>query len=221
MRDAIILGTGGCAAEVTFYIEDHNSKVSEGERISILGHIDYEENIKPYYEKYNFKAPVLCDIDEYEPKPDEEVLIAVMDIEFKQKMIKALIDKNAKIGSFIHHSVIMPENLDIGEGNIVFPFCILEEYAIIGNYNLLTSYCFISHDCVVGDNNFFSVAGVAGSVKVGNNNYFGLRSLVIPGVEVGNNNVIQAGMIVDKNVKDDTTVFYRFKEKVMAIPKVK
>ena len=221
MRNVIILGTGGCAAEVTFYIKDHNSKVSEEERINILGYIDYAENVKDYYEKYNFKAPVLCDIDEYEPKPDEEVLIAVMDLEFKQKMIKALIDKNAKIGSFIHHSVIMPENLDIGEGNIVFPFCILEEYAIIGNYNLLTSYCFISHDCVVGDNNFFSVAGVAGSVKVGNNNYFGLRSLVIPGVEVGNNNVIQAGMIVDKNVKDDTTVFYRFKEKVMAIPKVK
>ena len=220
MRNVIILGTGGCAAEVTFYIKDHNSKVSEGERINILGHIDYVENVKPYYEKYNFKAPVLCDIDEYEPKPDEEVLIAVMDLEFKQKMIKALIDKNAKIGSFIHHSVIMPENLDIGEGNIVFPFCILEEYASIGNYNLLTSYCFISHDCVVGDNNFFSVAGVAGSVKVGNNNYFGLRSLVIPGIEVGNNNVIQAGMIIDKNVKDDTTVFYRFKEKVMAIPKV-
>ena len=220
MRNVIILGTGGCAAEVTFYIKDHNSKVPEGERINILGHIDYAYNVENHYDKYNFKAPILCDIDEYEPKPEEEVLIAVMNIEFKQKMIKALLAKNAKIGGFIHHSVIMPENLDIGEGNIVFPFCILEEYATIGNYNLLTSYCFISHDCVVGDNNFFSVAGVAGSVKVGNNNYFGLRSLVIPNVEVGNNNVIQAGMIVDKNVKDDTTVFYRFKEKVMAIPKV-
>ena len=220
MRNVIILGTGGCAAEVTFYIGDHNSKVSEGERINILGHIDYDENIEVHYDRYNFEAPVLCDIDSYEPKPGEEVLIAIMDIAFRQKMINALLAKNAKIGGFIHHSVIMPENLDIGEGNIVFPFCILEEYATIGNYNLLTSYCFISHDCVVGDNNFFSVAGVAGWVKVGNNNYFGLRSLVIPHVEVGNNNVIQAGMIVDKNVKDDTTVFYRFKEKVMAIPKV-
>ena len=114
----------------------------------------------------------------------------------------------------------MPENLDIGEGNIVFPFCILEEYATIGNYNLLTSYCFISHDCVVGDNNFFTVAGIARSVKVGDNNYFGIRSTVIPGVVIGNNNVIQAGMLVDKDVKDDTTVFYRFKEKVLAIPKV-
>ena len=220
MRNVIILGTGGCASEVTFFIEDNNSKLPEGEKINILGYIDYEENVKGHYDRYNFEAPVLSDIDAYEPKPGEEVLIAIMDIDFRQKMIKALLAKNAKIGSFIHHNVVMAENLNIGDGNIIGPFCMLEKYATIGSYNLLTAYCFISHDCVVGDNNFFSVAGVAGSVKVGNNNYFGIRSFAIPGVEIGNNNVIQAGMTVDKNVKDDTTVFYRFKEKVMAIPKV-
>ena len=220
MRNVIILGTGGCASEVTFFIEDNNSKLPEMERINILGYIDYAENVEVHYDRYNFEASVLCDIDSYEPKPDEEVLIAIMDIPFRQKMIKALLAKNAKIGSFIHHNVVMPENLSMGEGNIVGPFCMLEKYATIGSYNLLTAYCFIAHDCVVGDNNFFSVAGVGGSVKVGNNNYFGIRSYAIPGVEIGNNNVIQAGMMVDKNVKDDTTVFYRFKEKVMAIPKV-
>ncbi|RKN76933.1 LbetaH domain-containing protein [Ulvibacterium marinum] len=220
MRNVIILGTGGCASEVTFYIEDNNKRVREDLKINILGYIDYDDHVKDHYEKYDFQAPVLCDIDSYEPKPDEEVLIAVMDIGFRQKMIKALKEKNAKIGSFFHHSVVMPNDICIGEGNIAGPFCMLEKYATIGNYNLLTSYCFISHDSVVGDNNFFSVAGVAGSVKVGNNNYFGIRSFTVPGVEIGNNNVIQSGMLVDKNVKDDTTVFYRFKEKVMAIPKV-
>ena len=220
MRNVIILGTGGGASEVTFFIEDNNSKVSEEEKINILGYIDYDENVEVHYDRYNFEAPVLCDIDSYEPKPGEEVLIAIMDIAFREKMIKALVAKNAKIGSFIHHNVVLPENISIGEGNIVGPFCMLEKYATIGNYNLLTAYCFIAHDCVVGDNNFFSVAGIAGSVKVGNNNYFGIRSFAIPGVEIGNNNVIQAGMTVDKNIEDDTTVFYRFKEKVMAIPKV-
>ena len=219
MRNVIILGTGGCASEVTFYIEDNNKIAPEGERINILGYIDYADHVKDHYDRYDFKAPVLGDIDSYEPKPDEEVLIAVMDIGFRKKMIKALQDKNAKIGSFFHHTVVKADGLDIGEGNIAGPFCMLEKYATIGNYNLLTSYCFISHDSIIGDNNFFSVAGVAGSVKVGNNNYFGIRSFTIPGVQIGDNNVIQAGMCVDKNVKDDTTVFYRFKEKVMAIPK--
>jgi len=217
MRNIIILGAGGAGAEVSFYIEDYNSKVGADQQIRIAGYID---DSKENWVKYNYKAPLLSDIDSYTPKESEEILIAIMDISLRKKMIKTLLDKNAKIGSFVHHSVVMPGNLDIGEGNIVFPFCILEKHATIGSYNFLTSYCFISHDCVVGDNNFLSVAGLAGSVKVGSNNYFGLRSTVIPGVEVGNNNVIQAGMIVDKNVKDDTTVFYRFKEKVMAIPKM-
>lgn len=217
MRNIIILGAGGAGAEVTFYIEDHNSKVGEDQQIRISGYID---DSKENWTKYNYEAPLLSNIDSYTPKEGEEVLIAIMDIGLREKMIKTLLDKNAKIGSFIHHSVIMPKHINIGEGNIVFPFCILEKHATIGSYNFLTSYCFISHDCVVGDNNFLSVAGLAGSVKVGSNNYFGLRSTVIPGVEVGSNNVIQAGMIVDKNVKDDTTVFYRFKEKVMAIPKI-
>lgn len=220
MRNVIILGTGGCASEVTFYIEDNNSKLPDSEKINIRGYIDYEDHVKDHYEKYDFTAPVIGDIDSYEPKSDEEVLLAVMDIGFRKKMIEVLLKKNAKIGSFFHHSVVMPKDLNIGEGNIAGPFCMLEKYAIIGNYNLLTSYCFISHDSKIGDNNFFSVAGVAGTVTVGNNNYFGIRSFTIPGVNIGNNNVIQAGMMVDKDVKDDTTVFYRFKEKVMAIPKI-
>ena len=72
-----------------------------------------------------YKAPLLCNIDSYDPKPDEEVLIAVMDIDFRKKMIKALLAKNAKIGTFIHHNVVIPENISIGEGNLVGPFCML------------------------------------------------------------------------------------------------
>lgn len=217
MRNVIILGAGGAGAELTFYIEDHNSKVGVDQQMRISGYID---DSKENWAKYDFKAPLLSNIYSYTPKEGEEVLIAIGEIDTRKKMIEILAQKKAQIGSFIHCSVIKPINMKLGIGNIVFPFCILEKNSKIGNYNFLTSYCFISHDCVVGDNNFFSVAGLAGAVKVGNNNYFGLRSLVIPRVELGDNNVIQSGMIVDKNVKDDTTVFYRFKERVMAIPKV-
>lgn len=220
MRNVIILGTGGCASEVTFYIEDYNSKPENKSKINILGYIDFEHNRKDYYERYSYKAPILCDIDTYEPGQDEEVLIAVMDLKFRRKMIEALLEKKAKIGTFIHHSVIMPSNANIGVGNIVLPFCILEKHSILGNYNLFTANSFISHDCVVGDNNFFSNAGIAGAVTLGNDNSLGLGSLVLPRIQIGNNNVIQAGMVVDKNIKDNTTIFYRYKEQILAIPKV-
>lgn len=219
MRNVIILGTGGCASEVTFYINDSNSRLGEEEKINIKGYLDYEDHVKLHYEKYRYDAPVLGDIDSYIPKPNEEILLAISNIKFRQKAINILSSKNAKIGSYIHHSSIIPQNADLGIGIIVYPFCVIEDYTKIGNYNLLTTYSFISHNCEVGNNNFFSSSGLAGNVIVGDNNYFGIRSTVIPSVEIGNNNVIQAGMTIDKNIQDDTTVFYRYKERVFAIPK--
>lgn len=216
MKNVVIIGAGGAAAELTFYIEDYNACESNTEKINIRGYVDFSDS---FWKKYKFEKPLLSDIKDYSPKSDEETLVAVMDIPSRKKMLDILLMKKANIGSFIHHSVIRPKELEIGIGNIIFPFCVLEKYSKIGNYNFLTTYCFVSHDCVVGDNNFFSVAGIAGTVKVGDNNYFGIRSQVTPGVTVGNNNVIQAGMVIDKDVPDDTTVFYRFKERVLAIPK--
>lgn len=219
MRNVVIVGTGGCASEVTFYIEDNNSKVGPSERINILGYLEYQENLSEYYDKYNYKAPVLCDIDSYLPDHEHEVLICVANIDFRKKAIEILEKKKANIGNFIHSSSIIPKNADLGRGIIMYPFCVIEDHAIIGDYNILTTYSFISHDCIIGKNNFLSTAGIAGHVKVGDNNYLGIRSTVVPGVEIGNHNVIQAGMIVNRNVKDDTTVFYRYKEQVLAIPK--
>ena len=217
MRKVVILGTGGAASEVTFYIEDHNTKVDQQNQITIVGYLDQNDDL---WKKYDYSAPWLGSIESYEPDSEVEILIAIGNVSVRRKMINILLEKGLTIGSFIHESVIMPKNLNIGVGNIVFPFCILEKHANIGNYNFITSYSFISHDCELGDNNFFSAAGIAGSVKVGNDNYFGIKSVVIPGKTIGNNNTVQAGMVVEKNVKDDTTIFYRYKEQVLAIPKV-
>jgi len=217
MRNVIILGSGGLASELTFYIEDNNSKNKPSEKINIVGYIDYADVATEFHKKYNYNAPIISDIDGYIPSNNEEVLIGIGNIAVRKKMIAILLNKKAKIGSFVHHSVIVSKSPNWGKGNIILPFSIIENNAIIGDYNLLTSYSFISHDCVVGNNNFFSTSGISGNVKIGNDNFFGIRSTVIPSIEIGNNNIIQAGMTIDKRIKDNTTVFYRYKEKIFII----
>ena len=219
MRNIIILGTGGLSAQLTFYIEDNNSKVENDEKLNVLGYIDYEENIEKYWKRYNFKNPVLCDVDSYIPKENEEVLLAISNVGFRNKMIDILVKKNAKIGSFVHSTVIISKSQEFGYGNIVMPFCEVEPNSQVGDNNILTPYSFISHDSIVGNGNFFSKAGIAGHTEIGDNNYFGLGSVVIPHVRIGNNNTIIAGTMVSNSVEDDTTVFYRYKERVLAIPK--
>jgi len=219
MRDVIIIGTGAVAAELTSYIEDDNKKVESINRVVLKGYIDYDYNIDSYWKNYNLKGPVINDIDSYVPKENEEVIIGISDISFRNQMIELLIQKNAKIGSFIHSSVIIADNVQLGIGNIIYPFCIIGPNTTIGNYNMITSYSFISHDCKIGNGNFLSTAGIAGRIVVGNNNFFGIRSTVIPNIKIGDDNTIQAGMVVDKSIKDNTTVFYRYKEQIFAIAK--
>lgn len=220
MKSVVIAGSGAVASELTAYIEDHNKHTNEIERIRIRGYIDYEYNIEKYWKRYQFKAPVIADIDSYNPLTGEEVIIGVSDINFRNFLIEEFKKKKIRIGSFIHHSVMMPPNMEIGEGNIIYPFCIIGSNVKIGCFNMITSYSFISHDCMIGNGNFFSTTGIAGHVTIGDNNFFGIRSTVIPQITIGNRNIIQASMLIDKNVENDSVVFYRYKEKIIAVPKV-
>ncbi|HEY5462822.1 MAG TPA: hypothetical protein VIJ95_06150 [Hanamia sp.] len=219
MKSVVIAGSGAVASELTSYIEDHNKHVNETETIQIRGYIDYEHNIEKYWKSYQFKAPVIADIESYVPLPGEEVILGVSDINFRNFLIEEFKKKKIRIGSFIHHSVIMPQHMEIGEGNIIYPFCIIGSNVKIGCFNMVTSYSFISHDCMIGNGNFFSTTGIAGHVTIGDNNFFGIRSTVIPQITIGNRNIIQASMLIDKNVGNDSVVFYRYKEKIIAVPK--
>lgn len=219
MKKIVIIGTGAVAAELSSYIEDNNKNVDSQSQIDLLGYIDYDYNIEKYWKKYNLQKPVLADIDTYNFENGIEVLIGISDIKFRNEIISKLKTKGVVFFQFIHHSVIIPNNIELGEGNIIYPFCIIGPNTKIGDFNMITSYSFISHDCVIGNSNFFSTAGIAGRVTIGDNNFFGIRSTVIPHITIGNENTIQAGMMVDKSIKDETTVFYRYKESIIAIPK--
>ena len=214
----IIVGSGAVAAELTSYIDDNNEH-SRSEKISLLGYLDSKENEDKYWAKYKLKKPVLGDVESYEIKEDDNFLIGIADIKFRHTIIGILQKRNARIAGFIHYSSIVSETAQLGLGNIIYPFCIIGPNCILGDFNLITGYSYISHDCAVGNNNFFSTAGLSGKVTIGNNNFFGMRSAVIPQVVLGSNNVIQAGMILDKNVEDNAIIFHRFKERITIIEK--
>jgi bifunctional N-acetylglucosamine-1-phosphate-uridyltransferase/glucosamine-1-phosphate-acetyltransferase GlmU-like protein len=92
--------------------------------------------------------------------------------------------------------------------------------AKVGNFTMLNSRCSLGHDTKIGAFNFISPnVCFSGFTDIGDGNLFGINSATIPGIKVGNNNKIMAGMVLDKNVGDEEVVFYRFKEKVIAVPK--
>lgn len=212
MKNIIIIGSGAVASEITMYLNDI-------EDVQLKGYLEYPYNLEKYYNVYKYEKPVIGTIDDYTPKEDDCFVIGAANIDFRAKVIETMKSKGAKFYTLIHPTAIISKDAIIGEGCVISPFCMVGPRARVGNFNELTSYSFISHDCVVGDNNSFSSAGICGHVTIGSNNIFYIRSTIQPGVSIGNHCVVQAGMMVDKDLPDGTTVFYRFKEKVLAIPK--
>ena len=221
MKKIIIIGTGAHASELVDYIDDYNKYCNSSSRIEVKGFIDYEYNIEKYHNKYKLEAPVLGDIDSFITTEDDFFIIGIANIPFREKIIKSAEEKNWQFTNFIHQSCIISKSSNIGIGNVLCPGCIIGANVQINNFNFLNCYATISHDCIVGNNNVLSsYSGIAGHVKINNNNFLSLHSAIIPKLSIGSNNIIQAGMIVDKSINDNEIIFHRFKEKVIAIPKI-
>jgi sugar O-acyltransferase (sialic acid O-acetyltransferase NeuD family) len=218
MINVIILGSGAVAAEVCSYIRDINKTAIE--KINVKGFIDDNpENFKINAVKYKFDQPYLGTSDSYEFKNEDKCIFGFANIKSRLSFLNKEISRKMSFITIIHPTALIADTAIIGNGNLIYPNCVIGPNATIGNNNIFTSYSFISHDCHVGNNNFFSTSGLSGNVTVRDNNFFGIRVTVIPEVTIGSNNLIQAGMTIDKNVSDDETVFYRYKEKISIINK--
>jgi sugar O-acyltransferase (sialic acid O-acetyltransferase NeuD family) len=216
MTQLVIIGTGGLAAEITCFFENTSSE--KYDHIHIKGYIDYECNIEKYWKRYNFDKPVLNDIDNYIVNEEDYFVVGIAHVKFRKMVMNKIKEKGGRFLNLIHPTAIVDQNCVIGTGNIINPYSIISPNVHIGDHNLLTEQSIISHDCIVGNNNIFSTSVICGHVEIGDDNFFGIRSAVIPHIKIGNRNKVQAGMTVEKNVSDDSTVFHRFKENIIAIP---
>ncbi|MEI5983699.1 acetyltransferase [Sphingobacterium sp. PU5-4] len=217
MKPIIFIGSGAVASEVISYLEDIEN-FNPSNTFEIFGFLnDNEEDFNTKAEKYGFPKCFLGSIKEHDFSKEFSYVFGFASPTGKAKIASNLAPLNLDFPNIIHPSVVFSKSAKLGMGNIIYPNSVIGPNVQIGNFNLVTSYSFISHDCIIGDFNFLSTAGLAGNVKIDHQNFFGIRSTVIPSVEIGSNNIIQAGIVIDKNVSNNETVFYRFKEKVSII----
>jgi len=217
MTQIVIIGSGGLAADLTLCFE--NTSCGPYRDISVKGYIDYDYNIEKYWNRYHLDKPILNDIDSYKITDMEYYIVGIADVDFRKFIINKIKEKGGRFMNLIHPTAIVDKNLIIGTGNIIGPYCIVGPNVKLGDFNVILAQSIVSHDCIVGTNNIFATSLLCGHVTIGDDNFFGIRSTVIPHVKVGNRNKIQAGMLADSDVSDDSVIFHRLKEKIIVIPK--
>ena len=216
MRDVIIIGAGGHGAEIDEYVK-HTQKIAGQKELNIIGFLDDNADS---YARYKLSAPLLGGIKEHRVVSGQAYIIGVANLKYRRLFVERFLSEGAVFVSFAHVSAYISESAILGEGSIIGPNASIGPNVRIGNYTLINSRCSLGHDTVVGDFNFISPnVCFSGFTCVGNDNLFGINSATIPGITIGSRNKIAAGMIVDQNVGDDSVVFHRFKEKVIAVPR--
>lgn len=213
MNKIIIIGAGGHAAEIRDYITHYNLSVKTEAQWEVIGFLDDNEN---NYIAYDFKEPFLGTIKDHQVRKEAAYIMGIANIKYRRPIVSTFIDQGAQFATLIHPTAIISPSAIINEGCVISHNASVGPKAKIGKFNMLNSRCTIGHDTQMGDYNFIGPQVVlSGLTKIGNDNMFGVNAATIPSIEVGCNNTIAAGMILTKNVHDNETHFFKYKEKIV------
>ncbi len=216
MKNIIIIGSGGHGAELDDYIKYNNKHDPENE-LKVIGFLD---DNPANYANYKLSAPLIGGVRDHVVRTDVEYLMGIANLTYRKLFVDRYTKDGAKFISLIHPTAYISESAILGEGVVIGPMVNLGPNVKIGDYTLINSRASMGHDTSLGKFNFISPnVCFSGFTSIGDENLFGINSATIPGIKVGNRNKITAGMVLDKSVSDDVVVFFRFKEKVIAIPK--
>ena len=197
MKKIVVAGSGGCAKEVAYLIDDINRVSKEWD---MLGYID--NNTGARIGKYN----VIGD-DSWLGQSEEElyVVIGIGDTAIIRKL-KEKYERNSKLKfpTLIHPTVSVDiEGIEMGRGNIIFAGTLLTTNIKIGSFNLINLACTISHDSVLGDCNVISPSvNILGGVHIADEVFIGAGTQLLQTISITGKTTIGAGAVVTKDITE-------------------
>ncbi len=201
-KQLVIIGAGGFGREVYAWAQQTFDFNEEWE---FKGFLDDNSSI---LDNFNYNAKIISNVNEYMPKAEDRFLCAIGNPTIKKRLTKIILDKGGIFTNLIHPTVIVGNNVSMGNGIILCPRVILTCDIIVGNFVSLNFDTSIGHDVTVG--NYCQVSSfcdVTGGVTLGEGVFMGSHASILPKGVVGDFAKVGAGSIVISKVKEYSTVF--------------
>jgi len=197
MQKIIIFGLGQIAQVMYKYLKSSND-------YDILG---FTVNASYRNIEKLFDLPVVNfeEVDHFFPPSEFSMFIAMgysnMNKNREEKYIEAK-KMGYKFISYIHSSINIWDNVEIGENCFIFENNVIQPFAKIGNNVIIWSGNHIGHHSTIGDHCFISShVVISGAVTIGNNSFIGVNSTIRDNISIGQNCIIGAGALILKNIK--------------------
>ena len=200
-RRLLIIGAGGFGRELEDWLEVYPIHERDW---TIAGYIDDNPNA---LSGYNTKYAVLGGINDFSYLGDDYGLLAIADPEVKEKIYNTLRNK-IEFLSFIHPSVIIGSNVEIGEGTIIYPNSIISTNCKIGRIVSMGCGNYIGHDSFIGEfSSFMASIDVGGGTQIGRKVYIGTKATIVPGKKIADSTKISSGTLVINSIRTPGTYF--------------
>lgn len=183
----ILFGASGHAKVIIDILE------KQGVNIEYL--IDANPSIKSLQ-----SYPVLHESDCENLPDDQEFIVSIGNNKIRKQVVEGL---KTSFGWAVHSSVILGDEVSIGQGSVVMAGAIVNSATSIGNHAIINTACSIDHDCSLGDYVHISPnATLCGSISVGEGTHVGAGATIIPNLKIGKWVTIGAGAVITKDVPD-------------------
>jgi len=202
MKKLIIVGAGGFGREVYSWAKSHPDS---GKAWEVAGFIDDDAAA---LDRYNYPVGVIGPLETHQPAENEVFVCAIGAPMIKKKVCQALLSRSATFIPLVHPSVIIGENIEIGNGVVLCPRVTLTADISIGDFVAISCHSSVGHDAVIGD--WATISGhcdLTGSTRLGTGAFLGTGVRIVPSKSVGDFAYVGAGAVVIRSVKHGQKVF--------------
>lgn len=111
--------------------------------------------------------------------------------------------KNAgySFAKVVHPSVVVMEDVQLGEGVQIMAGAIVQTGCAIGNNAIINTGAVVDHDCIIGAHVHIAPGAVlSGGVAIGEMSHIGTAASIIQGIKIAEHVVVGAGTVVIKDI---------------------
>jgi sugar O-acyltransferase (sialic acid O-acetyltransferase NeuD family) len=160
--------------------------------------------------------PILDTISNYVIQENDVFTCSIGEVLTKYKLCSSIIERGGEFITLIHKQARVCNNVTLGKGCIVAPFCLVDCDTIVGEMCLLQSDAVIGHNCTIGSYTRIDthVTLVAGTV-IGDRVTIHTSAVINHKVKVEDEAIVGACSFVIRKVKSGTTVVGNPAKKLM------
>ena len=189
----LVIGTGGLSKQALSSLRLSNERTDS--------ELVFFENVDGLEEFYGYR--VIHDFDEI--KSPFGFVICLGNPKYREYFYNELIElKGHALNVISEHALLF--DCELGIGNLILGYTLLEPGSKIGKNNLINCYAAIFHDVVIGDHNeIMPGAKLLGCSSIGSKCRIGSNATILPNISICDDVVIGAGAVVISDITEPGT----------------